>query len=73
MHSLKLTINDKIFDNIMFFLNNIPSNYLEVKEISSFSKIKQKNNLVQFFQTSPIVDEINLNRNEEIYNNRVAF
>ncbi len=73
MHSLRLNINDKIFDNIMFFLNNIPSNDLEVKEIQTTKKIKNKNNLVQFFQTSPIVNEINLTRNKEVYKNRVIF
>jgi len=26
MHTLKLEINDSIFDKVMFFLNNLPKN-----------------------------------------------
>lgn len=74
MHTLKLDINDNIFDKIMFFLNNISSDDLKIKEIDKTQQpIKNQNNIVDFFQNSPISGELDLKREEETYQDRVVF
>lgn len=72
MYSIKLDVNDNIFDKVMYFLKNIPSDDIKIKEIQN-TKIENKNDLVKFFQSSPLVDTINLNRETEQYTNRVNF
>jgi len=72
MYSIKLDVQDNVFDNVMYFLNNIPNNDIEIKEIHNQKSI-QNDDLVSFFQTSPLIDEIALDRSTEQYSSRVEF
>ncbi|MCX6051198.1 MAG: hypothetical protein NTZ60_01680 [Campylobacterales bacterium] len=73
MHSIRLDINDNIFEKVMFFLNNIPSSDLKIKIESAQEKFKQTDSLVSFFQNSPLCGEIELLREKEVYEDRVQF
>jgi hypothetical protein len=49
MHTLKLEINDRIFDKVMFFLNNLPKNDVKLTVESSItSKPKKLNRQFKF-------------------------
>ncbi|MBP9490558.1 MAG: hypothetical protein KBE77_03845 [Aliarcobacter sp.] len=73
MYSIKLDINDKIYEKVMFFLENIPKQDLTIKEIKNFEDKLEENNLVDFFRKSPLVGEVEIKRDVEIYSNRVEF
>jgi hypothetical protein len=73
MHSIKLDIHDSIFDKVMFFLKNIPANELKIQEIKDTISHKSKNDIVDFFQKSPLVGEIEIDREKEIYKDRASF
>jgi hypothetical protein len=73
MHSIRLDINDNIFEKVMFFLNNIPSNDLKIKVEKSQENFNPKDSLISFFQNSPLRGEIDLSREKEIYEDRVQF
>ncbi len=46
MHTLKLEINDTIFDKVMFFLNNLPKNDVKLTiESNTTSKPKKLNSI----------------------------
>ena len=46
MHTLKLEINDTIFDKVMFFLNNLPKNDVKLTvESSTASRSKKLNSI----------------------------
>ena len=73
MHSIKLDLNDTIFDKVMLFLNTIPNSEIQIKEIQNNPPMP-KNSLVDFFQKSPLVEQLDLTRDIEQYdNNRVKF
>ena len=45
MHTIKLHIEDKVFDKIMYFLNNLPKNEVRIVEnsvIDDFSYLEQE-------------------------------
>ncbi len=71
MYTIKLDINDTIYDKVMFFLKNIPTKNLEVKKIDD-TQIKKKDNIVSFFRSSPLND-IQLERESELYSDRMIF
>ena len=73
MYSIRLDINDKIYEKVMFFLENIPKQDLTIKEIKNFEDKLEENNLVDFFRKSPLVGEVEIKRDSEIYSNRVEF
>ena len=73
MYSIKLDINDKIYEKVMFFLENIPKQDLTIREIKNYEDKLEKNNLVDFFRKSPLVGEIEIKRDSEIYSDRVEF
>lgn len=73
MHSVKLDINDTIFDKVMFFLNNIPSCDLKIKIEQSRENFKKADSLVSFFQNSPLHGEVKFEREKEVYEDRVQF
>ncbi|RBQ28050.1 hypothetical protein [Aliarcobacter vitoriensis] len=73
MYSIKLDVNDKIYDKVMAFLNNISKKDLTIKEIKNFDDNKQEINLVEFFANSPLVGEVELKRESDKYSNRVKF
>jgi len=72
MYSIKLDVNDNIYDKVMFFLNNISKKDLKIKEIKSYKDSKE-DNLVEFFRNSPLVGEIDFSRKNEVYTNRIKF
>ena len=73
MYSIKLDVNDNIYEKVMLFLENIPKQDLTIKEIKNFSEKQKKTNLVDFFRNSPLIGEIEIKRDPEIYSNRVEF
>ena len=72
MYTIKLDINDTIYDKVMFFLKNIPVKNLEVKKVDD-TKTQTKDDIVSFFQSRPLIGELNLERENEIYNEKVSF
>ncbi|MBL4730494.1 MAG: hypothetical protein JKY28_03840 [Sulfurimonas sp.] len=72
MYSIKLDVNDSIYDKVMFFLKNIPVKNLEVKKVDDI-QIKKGDDIVSFFQSSPLKDNILLERKDEIYNEKITF
>ncbi len=73
MRTIKLDVSDKIFDNIMFFLNQLPKSDLTIKVIPTEEKKDKSKGLVEFFRSSPIVDEIIIERSSQSYSDRVQF
>ena len=68
MHTIKIDVSDSIYDNVMFLLNNLPK-----KDIKIYTKKdEKKETLIEFFQSSPL-HEIKLERDNEIYQDRVDF
>lgn len=46
MHTLKLEVNDSVFDKVMFFLNNLPKNDVKLTvESTTESKPKKLNSI----------------------------
>lgn len=39
MHTLKLEVNDSVFDKVMFFLNNLPKNDVKLTVASTTKKL----------------------------------
>ncbi|MDF1883631.1 hypothetical protein JHD49_06740 [Sulfurimonas sp. SAG-AH-194-C21] len=72
MYTIKLDVNDTIYDKVMFFLKNIPISNLEVEKYVNDSQPKE-NDIVSFFQNSPLKDNIELLRDKEFYDERVSF
>ena len=72
MYTIKLDVNDTIYDKVMFFLKNIPITNLEVKKCDDGTSEK-KDDIVSFFHNSPLVDNIELKREDEIYEDRVSL
>lgn len=72
MYSIKLDVNEKIYDKVMFFLENIPKKDLTIREIKNIDD-KQDSNIVDFFRNSPLVGELDLKRESELYSQRVEF
>ncbi len=72
MYTIKLDVNDTIYDKVMLFLKNIPVKNLEVKKVDD-TQAQKKNDIVSFFQSSPLKGNILLEREDEIYNEKVIF
>jgi hypothetical protein len=51
MHTLKLEINDTIFDKVMFFLNNLPKNKVAIIEEESVST---KVDFIEYLSSNPV-------------------
>ena len=71
MYTIKLNVNDTIYEKVMFFLKNIPVSNLEVKKIED-SQDKTQDDIVSFFHNSPLTGNIVLTREKEIYEDRVS-
>jgi hypothetical protein len=68
MQTIKIDISDNVYDNVMFFLNNLPK-----KDIKLYTPKKaSKETLTDFFQASPLKG-IALERDKELYDDRVTF
>lgn len=66
MHKLELEINDKIYAKILQFLQSFSQQDLTITKLNQ----QPEENLVDFFQNSPLVGEIDLERNKEVYEQR---
>ncbi len=75
MQTIRLDVSNDIYDKVMIFIENLPKNKvkLQVERKEEKSNKKKTNSLVEFFQSSPLVDEISLKRDKEIYKGRVEF
>ena len=71
MYTIKLDVNDTIYDKVIFFLKNIPIKNLEVKKIDD-KQTQKKDDIVSFFRSSPL-SGIELERESEQYSDRVTF
>ena len=72
MYTIKLDVNDTIYDKVMFFLKSIPVSNLEVKKSTADTQSK-KDDIVSFFHNSPLTENIELSREKELYDERVSF
>ena len=71
MHTIRLDVSNDIYDKVMFFLENLPKNKVKLqleKNDNNMTK-KEKKSLVEFFQSSPLVGTVSLDREQEVYNN----
>jgi len=71
MYTIKIDINDTIYDKVMFFLKNLPIKNLEVKKIDE-EQTQKKDDIVSFFRSSPLKG-IQLERESELYSDRVSL
>lgn len=63
MHTLKLKVHDNVFDKIMYFLQNIPKNEVEVIEEKVLPNEQQ--DFIEFLSLNPVkVDASFLTRTE---------
>lgn len=69
MHTIKIDVSDTIYDNVMFFLNNLPK-----KDVKLYPKkeTKKEDTLTNFFQSSPLQGVL-IEREAESYYDRVGF
>ena len=72
MYTIRLDVNDKIYDKVMFFLKSVPVRNIRVEK-KDIKKSEDKNDIVDFFQSSPLAGEISLERETEKYVNRINF
>jgi hypothetical protein len=72
MYSIKLDVNESIYEKVMFFLDNISKKDLKIKEVINYNKEKE-DGLVDFFRNSPLVGEVSIVREDEVYRNKVEF
>lgn len=66
MHKLELEINDKIYAKILQFLQSFSQQDLTITKLNQ----QPEENLVEFFQNSPLVGEVDLKRSKEVYEQR---
>jgi len=66
MYIIKLDVSDTVFEKVVFFLKNISAKNISVEKIDD-KESKKQDDIVTFFQTSPIVGEISLERDFETY------
>ena len=51
MHTLRLKVQDNVFDKIMYFLQNLPKNEVEVIEEKTVSKVET--DFIAFLSSNP--------------------
>ena len=71
MYTIKLDVNETIYEKVMFFLRNIPVSNLEVNKTEDFQD-KTQDDIVSFFHNSPLSENIELLREKEVYKDRVS-
>ena len=72
MYTIRLDINDTIYDKVMLFLKNIPVKNIVIEKKEDTDS-KSQDDIVHFFQSSPLVGEISLERDSQTYTDRVTF
>lgn len=50
MHSMKLYVEDSVFDKVMYFLKNLPKNEVKIVEET---KHCDKNDFIEFMSSNP--------------------
>lgn len=73
MYSVRLEISEKIADKVMLFLNSIPKTDIKIQEIDGKMIKSHNDSLVDFFRSSPLVGEIDIDRKQESYKDRIEF
>jgi hypothetical protein len=63
MHTLMLKVQDSVFDKIMYFLQNLPKNEVEVIEEEIISKVDT--DFIAFLSSNPITVNDNFLTREE--------
>jgi len=72
--TIRLDISSDIFDKVMLILENLPKNKVKFSLEKRKEKSQdQENSLVEFFQNSPLVDAVSLERDQEVYQGRIEF
>lgn len=61
MYTIQFNLEDPMYDKVMLFLKHIPISNLEVQKIEK-NEIEKKDNIVSFFQNSPLVGSISIER-----------
>ena len=72
MYTIKLDVNDIIYDKVMFFLKSIPIKNMVIERTDDIESKKQ-DDIVGFFQSSPFTGEVSLERESEKYTDRITF
>lgn len=72
MYTIKIDIHDTLYDKVMQLLKNIPAKRIVVEKKDEPNP-EQKENIVNFFQSSPLVGEISIERDKKTYTERVTF
>ncbi len=75
MQTIRLDVSNDIYDKVMTFIENLPKNKvkLQLEKNEEKPNKKESNSLVEFFRSSPLVGEVSLKRDEEVYKDRVKF
>ena len=76
MHTIRLDISNDIYDKVIAFIEKLPKNKIKLQIETKEDKTTPDNNagsLVDFFRSSPLVGEVSLEREEEVYKARVEF
>ncbi len=75
MQTIRLDVSNDIYDKVMAFIENLPKNKvkLQLEKKEKVPDKKESNSLVEFFQSSPLVGEVSLERDKEAYKGRVTF
>lgn len=73
MHTIRLDISNDIYDKVMFILENLPKNKVKLQLEKDEVPLRYKSSLTDFFQSSPLVGAISLDREQEVYKGRVEF
>ena len=72
MYTIKLDVNDTMFKKVMLFLNTLPIKNIVIEKKDD-TKSHKEDNIVNFFQSSPLAGEITLERDAQTYTDRVVF
>jgi len=75
MHTIKVNLSDGVFDKVMQFLQKLPKDSVwiyENKRVCDDYRCPDSNDLVDFFQSSPLKD-IELVREDEVFSPRTEF
>jgi len=73
MHTIRVDVSDDIYDKVLFILENLPKNKVKLQVEKEEVPSKQKGSLIDFFQSSPLVGTVSLDREQEVYKGRVEF
>ena len=72
MYTIRIDINDMLYDKVIRLLKELPVKQIVIEKKDE-SNSKPKGNIVDFFQSSPLVGEIDIKRDKEYYSERVEF